>query len=131
MTNVVHHIELWTTDLAASAASFDWLLTQLGWRGDPTPDWPQGRIWRSPGGPYLVLEASPAVTGPYDRMQAGLNHLALGVRDRVELDRLRAECGRHGWTELFADRYPNAGGPEHTALFIENDEGFEVELVVD
>lgn len=129
MTTVVHHIELWTGDLARSAAAFDWLLTELGWRSDPNADWPQGRIWRSQGGPYLVLEASPDVTGPHDRLHAGLNHLALGVRDRSELDRLRAECGRHGWAELFADRYPHAGGPEHTALFIENDEGFEVELV--
>lgn len=35
----------------------------------------------------------------------------------------------HGWQELFADKYPHAGGPTHTALFLENTEGFEVELV--
>lgn len=130
MTGVVHHIELWTTELERSAEAFDWLLTQLGWRADSNPDWPQGRIWRSENGPYLVLEASPAVTGSLDRLHAGLNHLALRVGGgRAELDRLRAECGRYGWTELFGDRYPHAGGPEHTALFLENREGFEIELV--
>ena len=46
------------------------------------------------------------------------------------LDRIRAESSAHGWHELFADRYPHAGGDDHTALYLENSEGFEVELVV-
>lgn len=78
-----------------------------------------------------MLEQSPAVTGPHDRMRAGLNHLALRASDRATLDRLRAECVTHDWRELFADRYPNAAGQDHTALFIENGEGFECEIVVE
>lgn len=79
----------------------------------------------------MVLEESPAITGPHDRMRAGLNHLALRAKDRTLLDELQRQCSRHGWTELFADRYPHAGGPEHTALFLENSEGFEVEIVIE
>ena len=60
----------------------------------------------------------------------GVNHLAFTVEDRALLDRIRAESSAHGWHELFADRYPHAGGDEHTALYLENSEGFEVELVV-
>lgn len=130
MTHPVHHIELWTEDLLGSEDAFGWLLPSLGWSADHDPAWPQGRVWRHPSGPYLVLEQSPAVTGPHDRMRAGLNHLALTVADRAELDAIRAGAGAHGWDELFADRYPHAGGPEHTALFLENAQGFEVELVV-
>ena len=52
------------------------------------------------------------------------------MEDRPTLDRLRAESSAHGWHELFADRYPHAGGEVHTALFLENSEGFEVEVVV-
>lgn len=129
MTNAVHHIELWTQDLDSSAPTFDWLLTRLGWQAEVDPDWPQGRIWRHDSGVYLVLEASPDVTGTHDRTRAGLNHLALLGQDRQQLDDLRAGCTTHGWRELFADRYPHAGGPQHTALFLENGEGFEVEIV--
>ncbi|WP_245988278.1 hypothetical protein [Flexivirga caeni] len=43
MPNPVHHIELWTTDLVATAPSFHWLLTSLGWRAESDPSWPQGR----------------------------------------------------------------------------------------
>jgi hypothetical protein len=36
----------------------------------------------------------------------------------------------HGWHELYADRYPHAGGEQHVALYLESSEGFEVEVVV-
>lgn len=129
MANPVHHIELWTDDLPAVEGSFDWLLPRLGWAADHDPAWPEGRVWRHASGAYVVLEASPAVTAPHDRMRAGLNHLALVAAGREELDAIRAECRQHGWSEMFADRYPHAGGSGHTALFLENAQGFELELV--
>ena len=52
------------------------------------------------------------------------------VGDLPHLDRLRADCVPHGWTELFADRYPQSGGPAHTALFLENPRGFEIEILL-
>lgn len=39
--NVVHHVELWTQDLASSAAAFGWLLGELGWREQPDPTGPR------------------------------------------------------------------------------------------
>lgn len=131
MTNALHHVELWTQDLQGSAASFGWILTELGWLADHDPQWSRGRIWRHPSGVYLVLEQSPEVSGGHDRLRAGLNHLALRADSPARLDRLRAHCGQHGWTELFADRYPHAGGEQHTALYVENAEGFELEIVSD
>ncbi|MGO4958435.1 VOC family protein [Luteococcus sp. Sow4_B9] len=131
MRNVVHHIELWTTNVEQTASSFDWLLTSLDWSPDHDPAWTAGRIWHHPSGVYLVLEQSPDVSGSQERTRAGLNHLALRVDDREHLDRLRAEVDQHGWREMFTERYPHAGGPNHSALFIENAEGFEVELVAD
>ncbi|WP_226357143.1 MULTISPECIES: VOC family protein [unclassified Pseudonocardia] len=128
MTAAIHHVELWTRDLAGTAPSFHWLFTELGWtlRDD---GWDRGRIWSHPSGVYVVLEQSPAVHGVHDRTRPGLNHLALAVSGRARLDALRADCAAHGWSELFAGTYPHAGGPDHTALFVENAEGFEVELV--
>ncbi|WP_462418826.1 VOC family protein [Kytococcus sp. Marseille-QA3725] len=131
MVNPVRHIELWTADLGATAPSFDWLLGSLGWSAGVDPAWPAGRTWHHPSGVYVVLEQSPDVSGVHERTRAGLNHLALRVADRSVLDRLRRDCTDHGWRELFAERYPNAGGDQHVALYLENGEGFEVELVVD
>ncbi|WP_152353749.1 VOC family protein [Brachybacterium subflavum] len=149
----LHHVELWTHDLAGAVPSFDWLLGELGWSGESDPQWPTGRIWRHASGVYLVLEQSPAVVGDgHDRLRPGLNHLALrlppdddagmrsptatgtgALRDAAAapapLDRLREQAPDHGWAELFSESYPHAGGPEHTALFLENGQGFEIEIV--
>lgn len=120
-----HHIELWVPDLARAERAWGWLLGRLGWR--EFQRWPAGVSWRL-GGTYLVVEASPATTGDsHERTRPGLNHLALHVGTRVEVDEL-AEGGP-GWQPLFAERFPYAGGDAHYAAYLENEDGFEVELV--
>jgi hypothetical protein len=77
-----------------------------------------------------VIEQSPALTvSTHDRCQPGLNHLAFHVGDIGDLDSLITAASHHGWTLMFADKHPNAGGPDHFAGYIENADGFEVELV--
>jgi hypothetical protein len=128
MRPALHHVELWTADLAAVEDSWRWLLTTIGWSDGDT--WNGGRTWRHPDGTYLVLEQSGDVVGTgHDRLRPGLNHLAMNCSGREVLDSLRAEAAAHAWCELFSDRYPHAGGAAHTALFLENAQGFEVEIV--
>lgn len=123
----VHHVELWVADLAGTEKSLGWLLGELGWR--EYQRWPRGVSWRH-GASYLVVEDSPDRKGDvHDRMRPGLNHLALHVRTRAELDRITAAAPEHGWRLMFADRHPHAGGPDHYATYLENDAGFELELV--
>jgi len=35
----------------------------------------------------------------------------------------------HGWTLLFPETHPHAGGPHHYAAYLTNTDNFEVELV--
>ncbi|MEU7978072.1 VOC family protein [Micromonospora sp. NPDC049081] len=126
-TGGLHHVEVWVPDLAAAQRSWGWLLGALGWT--PYQDWPAGRSWRH-GPTYLVMEESPALSGRiHDRLAPGLNHLAFhaGPPDRV--DRLVAAAPAHGWTLLFADRHPHAGGPDSYAGYLTDEQGYEVELV--
>lgn len=125
-TRALHHLDLWVGDPALAADEWGWLLGELGWEAAEG-----GTSWAHPDGTYCFLERSPdQVDEAHDRLRPGLNHLALTVEDRVTLDRMRAESSAHGWHELFADRYPHAGGEQHTALYVENSEGFEVEIVL-
>ncbi|MGP4049453.1 VOC family protein [Streptomyces sp. 2A115] len=124
---MLHHIELWVPDLRRAVESWGWLLERLG--HTPYQDWPDGRSWRL-GETYLVVEQSPALTrAKHDRLLPGLNHLAFHVPSRPALDTLVADAPEHGWSLLFPDRHPFAGGPEHCAAYLENADGFEVELV--
>jgi hypothetical protein len=45
------------------------------------------------------------------------------------VDSLADEAPDYGWTLMFADAHPHAGGPNHYAAYLENPDGFEVELV--
>jgi catechol 2,3-dioxygenase-like lactoylglutathione lyase family enzyme len=123
----VHHIELWVPDLSRAEDSWGWLLQTLGWQ--PYQHWEAGRSWRL-GDTYVVVERSPALSAPeHDRHRPGLNHLALHAGPPADVDTLAAEAPAHGWSPLFGDRYPYAGGADHYAAFLVDRDGFEVELV--
>ena len=126
-TGHLHHIELWVPDLARAAGEWGWLLGRLGYAR--FQDWPHGRSWRR-GTTYIVAEQSPALAAAdHDRLRPGLNHLAFHAGSRQDVDTLADEGPAHGWTLMFPDRHPHAGGPGHYAAYLSNTDGFEVELV--
>ena len=123
----LHHVELWVPDLARASEQWGWLLGELGY--ERYQEWPDGLSWRL-GTCYLVAEQSPALTADrHDRLRPGLNHLAFHAGTRQRVDALAGRAGGHGWSAMFADRYPHAGGPDHYAAFLANTDGFEAELV--
>lgn len=127
VTGALHHVELWVPDIGRATASFGPLLEALGYR--PFQHWDRGRSWRL-GATYLVFEESSALSaGTHDRLRPGLNHLAFHVTTRAELDGLVDRAVRSGWRLLFPDRHPHAGGEQTCAAYLENADGFEVELV--
>lgn len=124
---LLHHVELWVPDLARAEREWGWLLTRLGY--EPFQDWPDGHSWRL-GGTYLVVERSPAMTGTaHDRRRPGLNHLAFHAGTRADVDAFAADAPANGWTLLFPDPHPHAGGPDHYAAYLANTDAFETELV--
>ncbi|OON82958.1 VOC family protein [Streptomyces tsukubensis] len=122
----IHHVEIWIPDLAR-VGDWQWLLQELGYTLHQS--WEHGRSWRLHH-TYLVLEQSPDLTADrHDRRAPGLNHLAFHVHDESAVDRLARSAPAHGWSLLFADRHPYAGGPQQYAAYLESSDGFEVELV--
>ncbi|MEV4819980.1 VOC family protein [Micromonospora tulbaghiae] len=125
----LHHVEVWVPDIAAASRSRGWLLGELGWT--PYQDWPAGRSWRL-GATYIVLEESPALTGrTHDRCAPGLNHMAFHAGPPAAVERLVTAAGGYGWTLLFPDRHPHAGGPDSYAAYLTDGQGYEVELVAE
>ncbi|MGZ2225122.1 VOC family protein [Glutamicibacter nicotianae] len=124
---MLHHVEIWVADLAASTASLGWLLTRLGYTVNS--QWANG-ISYSCGEFYIVLESGPdAKKQRHDRLAPGLNHLAFHAGTRQDVDTLAAEALDHGFTRMFAQLHPYAGGVQHYAAYLEDAAGFEVELV--
>jgi len=124
---LLHHVELWVPDLDRAVASWGWLLTELGYV--VSQEFAGGRSWLL-GDTYVVAEQSPALTADgHDRCRPGLNHLAFHVASREQLDALVEAAPGHGWRLMFADRHPHAGGDQTYTAYLENEDGFEAELV--
>lgn len=123
---MLHHLELWVADLQQSKASLGWLLQRLGCT--VLDEWAHGVSYGRDGF-YIVVESGPDVLpGRHQRCAAGMNHLALSV-PTAEFNQVTEDALKHGFTLLFADRHPFAGGSEHRAAYLEDAAGFEVELV--
>ncbi|MDQ2852296.1 MAG: VOC family protein [Actinomycetota bacterium] len=92
-------------------------------------DWENGVSYQL-GATYVVLEQSPALLeGGHQRCRAGLNHLAFHAGTRANIDAMVDHAGEHGWHLMFPDQHPFAGGPDTYAAYLEDDDGYEVELV--
>ncbi|WP_405499375.1 VOC family protein [Streptomyces niveus] len=125
-TGTLHHVEIWVPDLNRAIADWQWLLEALGYTAHQT--WNNGRSWRL-NHTYLVFEQSPALTtNHHDRCAPGLNHLAFHAGKQT-VDLLTTKAQENGWTLLFPDRHPHAGGPQQYAAYLESTDGFEIELV--
>lgn len=123
----LHHVEIWVADLAAAVQSWGWILERVGF--EQVAAWSEGRSWDA-GGAYVTLTTSPNLSGVrHDRRRPGMNHLAVWGGTPAEVDAVMAGAVAHGWTPLYVDRYPHAGGPDHYAGWLENTEGFKVEIV--
>jgi catechol 2,3-dioxygenase-like lactoylglutathione lyase family enzyme len=124
---VLHHLTLWVPNIARAEQSWSWLLGELGWELDRSPD--HMLLFRHVNGSALALEQSPdMVPGMlYSRFRPGLNHLAFGLEPGSSLDAIVAGAPAHGWSPLPSDRHPIAGGSQ--VAYLEDRDGFEVELV--
>lgn len=124
---MLHHVELWVPDLASAQRRWQWLLCSLGY--EQFQVWENGVSYQL-GATYIVLEQSPALLeGGHQRCRAGLNHLAFHAGTRANIDAMVDHAGEHGWQLMFPDQHPFAGGPDTYAAYLEDGDGYEVELV--
>lgn len=126
---MLHHVELYVSNLNNSILAWEWLLCDhLGYT--LYQEWPEGRSYRF-GDTYLVfVQTEPEhLIPPYHRKKTGLNHLAFHATSLKQLEVVRQHLASHGFQELYADRFPYAGGPNYPALFFEDPDRIKVELV--
>ncbi|MFL1675825.1 VOC family protein [Paenibacillus dendritiformis] len=125
---MLHHVEFNVSDLERSIAFWGWLLKELGY--EEFQRWPEGISWRQ-GDTYLVFVQTEArfLDHPYHRKRTGLNHIAFHAESKARVDELRSMLEERGVPMLYADRYPNAGGSGHYAVFFEDSDRMKVEIV--
>jgi catechol 2,3-dioxygenase-like lactoylglutathione lyase family enzyme len=126
---MLHHVELYVADLDRSVRFWTPFMDLLGY----VPDrWSGGMNYlRGERETYICLLPAPAehAAAGYHRKRIGLNHLAFRGASRSHVDRVATWVRDSGYTLLYADRHPYAGGPDYYAVFCEDPDRIKLEVV--
>lgn len=125
---LLHHVELYVSDLKRSLELWSWFLSELGYTC--VSAWDEGQSWQL-GDTYLVfVQAQQQYDDyPYHRCGVGLNHLAFHAESHQQVDQITEALKKRRVTILYEDRHPYAGGPDYYAVFFEDPDRIKVELV--
>ncbi|KRF62557.1 hypothetical protein ASG99_24040 [Bacillus sp. Soil768D1] len=125
---LIHHIELYVSDLKRTVDFWGWFLEELGY--EPFQEWESGKSW-SIGEMYIVFVQAEDrfLDVPYHRGRVGLNHLAFHATSRHQVDDMTQKLRDKGVSILYTDSHPFAGGKEHYAVYFEDPDRMKVELV--
>lgn len=126
---LVHHIEIYVSNLVKTIEFWGWLLTELGYT--IYQQWEEGISYQL-ADTYLVFVQTEAkyLDIPYHRKRTGLNHLAFHVDSRAMVDEFTEQLKARQVNILYADQHPFAGGKDYYAVFFEDPDRIKVELVV-
>lgn len=125
---MLHHIEIYVSNLSKTTRFWSWLLIELGFT--LFQEWEKGISWKF-GHTYIVFVQveEKYKDMPYHRCSVGLNHLAFHARSKSNIDELTEKLAGKGISILYPDRHPYAGGKEHYAVYFEDPDRIKVELV--
>ncbi|KMK76531.1 VOC family protein [Alkalihalobacillus pseudalcaliphilus] len=125
---LIHHIEIYVSDLDDSINFWGWFLEELGYT--TFQSWESGQSWKI-GDTYIVFVQAEKrfMDITYHRCRVGLNHLAFHAGSRQQVDDMTKKLEEKGINILYPDKHPFAGGEEHYAVYFEDPDRVKVELV--
>ncbi|MGG3621999.1 VOC family protein [Bacillus gobiensis] len=125
---MLHHIEIYVSDLEKSIDFWSWLLDDLDY--SLFQKWDEGASWKYRDTYLVFVQAKEKYQDvPYHRCRVGLNHLAFHARSFEHVDQMTAKLKEKGIPILYEDKQPYAGGPQHYAVYFEDPDRIKVELV--
>ena len=125
---LIHHIEIYVSDLSKTVEFWDWFLEELGYT--LFQEWEGGKSWKL-GETYIVFVQAEErfLDEPYHRCRVGLNHLAFHAESRQHVDDMTQRLKEKGTKILYEEKHPFAGGQEYYAVYFEDPDRIKVELV--
>ncbi|MCL6571283.1 MAG: VOC family protein [Bacillus sp. (in: Bacteria)] len=125
---MLHHLEIYVSNLSKSTAFWAWFLTELGYK--QYQKWELGISWKY-GETYIVFVQAEErfMDVPYHRSRVGLNHLAFHAESKEQVDKITEKLKKQGINILYPKQHPYAGGENYYAVFFEDPDRIKVELV--
>ncbi|WP_010280786.1 VOC family protein [Bacillus timonensis] len=126
---LLHHIEIYVSDLSRTVDFWGWLLEELGYTS--YQKWEKGQSWKIDNTYIVFVQAEERFLDiPYHRCRVGLNHLAFHASSRQQIDEMTNKLTGKGINILYPESHPHAGGENHYAVYFEDPDRIKVELVV-
>ena len=113
---MLHHVEIYVSDLERSIAFWTPFMAELGYEADR---WTGGMNYVKDGHAYLCFlqaEGKHAAAG-YHRKRVGLNHLAFTGNSRAHVDAIAKWAKEAGHSMLYEPEYPYASFTFRGKLF--------------
>ncbi|WP_226035360.1 VOC family protein [Aquibacillus saliphilus] len=125
---MLHHVELYVSNLTKTKQFWGWLLSELGYQ--TYQRWDKGISWKYQE-TYLVFVQveDKHLSAGYHRSRIGLNHLAFHASSKQQVDQLTRKLKEKEIPILYSDRHPYAGGKDYYAVYFEDPDRIKVELV--
>ncbi|MFK3939092.1 VOC family protein [Alkalihalobacillus sp. NPDC078783] len=125
---MIHHIELYVSNLKESKAFWSWLLEDLGYT--LYQEWDEGFSFKQDHCYIVFVQVEQRfLEEGYHRKRIGLNHLAFFGRSRLHIDELTTMLQERGTRMLYQNTHPYAGGDKHYAVYFEDPNRIKVEVV--
>lgn len=125
---LIHHIELYVSDLKISVKFWGWFLEELGYK--VYQEWEKGQSWKIEDTYIVFVQTEDRFLDvSYHRCRIGLNHLAFHASSKQQVDDITKNLKEKGINVLYEDKHPFAGGKDHYAVYFEDPDRIKVELV--
>ncbi|MFS0779453.1 VOC family protein [Neobacillus sp. 3P2-tot-E-2] len=125
---MLHHVEIYVSNLEKSVEFWSWLLTELGY--EQYQKWKLGISWKYQETYLVFVQAEERFLDvPYHRCRVGLNPLAFHARSREQVDEITETLIKKEIPILYREKHPYAGGSEYYAVFFEDPDRIKVEIV--
>ena len=127
-TGLLHHVEIYVTDLEKSTKFWEFFLELLGYT--KFQKWSEGISWKL-GLTYIVfVQTKQRYLGiPYHRCRTGLNHLAFHANSREQIDGIAKKLQDKGISFLYNDKFRDVSNNNEYSIFFEDPDRIKVELV--
>jgi len=130
MNGVIHHIEIYVSDINKSTAFWQWLLTEK-FSYKVFQKWDSGISFKFESSYIVFVQTEKKyAANSYNRKNTGLNHLAFHCTSRNFVDDLTIDLKYRNIEILYPEKHPYAGGENYYAVFFEDPDRIKVEVVV-
>jgi catechol 2,3-dioxygenase-like lactoylglutathione lyase family enzyme len=125
---MLHHIEIYVSNLSETIKFWNWLLTELGY--EQYQKWESGISWKYRNTYIVFVQVEERFLDiPYHRCRVGLYYLAFYAKSKKQVDEITEKLQEKGINILYLDKHPYAGGENHYAVYFEAPDRIKVELV--